>query len=95
MQNRPVASFLSADTKVMALNVQQQSTIQPFYSCGPCQHSWALQEQGLDTVDANRRLGLPDDCREYTSVQNILADLDIKSICLMVSFSGDSGSCEN
>ena len=27
-------------------------------------------------------------------MQNILADLDIKSICLMVSFSRDSGSCE-
>ena len=43
-----------------------------------------LQEQGLDTVDANRELGLPDDAREYSSVQNILADLDIKSIRLMV-----------
>lgn len=43
-----------------------------------------MQEQGYDTVDANRELGLPDDAREYTSVQNILADLDIKSIRLMV-----------
>ena len=44
-----------------------------------------LQERGLDTVDANRALGLPDDCREYTSVKNILADLAVKSIQLMVS----------
>ena len=44
-----------------------------------------LQEEGLDTVDANRALGLPDDCREYSSVRNILSDLDIKSIRLMVS----------
>lgn len=43
------------------------------------------QEQGLDTVDANRALGLPDDCREYTSVRNILRDLGIKSIRLIVS----------
>ena len=43
-----------------------------------------LQEQGLDTVDANRALGLPDDCREYTSVRNILRDLGVKSIKLMV-----------
>lgn len=42
------------------------------------------QETGLDTVDANRALGLPDDCREYTSVTNILADLGIRSIKLMV-----------
>ena len=27
-----------------------------------------LQEKGLDTVDANRALGLPDDCREYSAV---------------------------
>lgn len=44
----------------------------------------ALQEQGLDTVDANRALGLPDDCREYTSVRNILRDLQVESIQLMV-----------
>jgi GTP cyclohydrolase II len=42
------------------------------------------QEEGLDTVDANRALGLPDDCREYSSVRNILADLRIRSIRLMV-----------
>ncbi len=46
--------------------------------------AYALQEQGLDTVDANRALGLPDDCREYTSVRNILNDLGIKSIRLLV-----------
>lgn len=43
-----------------------------------------LQEEGLDTVDANRALGLPDDCREYSSVRNILTDLGIRSIRLMV-----------
>lgn len=26
-----------------------------------------VQEKGLDTVDANRALGLPDDCREYSA----------------------------
>lgn len=46
--------------------------------------AYALQEQGLDTVDANRALGLPDDCREYTSVKNILHNLGIKSIRLVV-----------
>jgi GTP cyclohydrolase II len=43
-----------------------------------------LQEEGYDTVDANRALGYPDDCREYTSVHNILRDLGVKSIRLMV-----------
>ena len=45
-----------------------------------------MQETGLDTVEANRALGLPDDCREYSSVANILRDLDVKSIRLMVRF---------
>lgn len=47
--------------------------------------AYALQEKGLDTVDANRALGLPDDCREYTSVRNILLDLGVKSIRLMTN----------
>ena len=46
---------------------------------------YGLQEQGLDTVDANRALGLPDDCREYTSVRNILRDVNVKSVRLVVS----------
>ncbi len=36
-------------------------------------------------MDANRALGLPDDCREYTSVRNILADLGVASIRLMTN----------
>lgn len=51
-------------------------------------HACCLQEKGLDTVDANRALGLPDDCREYTSVRNILLDMGVKSVRLIVS-----GSC--
>lgn len=47
--------------------------------------AYRLQEQGLDTVDANRALGLPDDCREYTSVKNILADMGVRSIRLMTN----------
>lgn len=36
-------------------------------------------------MDANRALGFPDDCREYSTVCRILEDLDVKSIQLMVS----------
>lgn len=43
-----------------------------------------LQEKGLDTVDANRALGLPDDCREYSPVKYILEELGVKSVQLMV-----------
>lgn len=48
--------------------------------------AYALQEKkGLDTVDANRALGLPDDCREYTSVATILAGLGVGSVRLMTN----------
>mmetsp|Transcript_14801 Transcript_14801/g.20443 ORF Transcript_14801/g.20443 Transcript_14801/m.20443 type:complete len:283 (-) Transcript_14801:244-1092(-) len=47
--------------------------------------AYALQEEGYDTVDANRALGLPDDSREYTAVSNMLLDLNIKSIRLMTN----------
>ncbi|GIL92428.1 hypothetical protein Vretifemale_19997 [Volvox reticuliferus] len=45
----------------------------------------SLQEQGLDTVDANRALGFPDDCQEYTSVRNMLRELNVKSIRLIIT----------
>jgi GTP cyclohydrolase II len=47
--------------------------------------AYSLQEQGLDTVDANRALGLPDDCREYSAVGHILQELGVKSIRLMTN----------
>jgi len=47
--------------------------------------AYAVQESGVDTVDANRQLGLPDDTREYAAVQNMLRDLDVQSIQLMTN----------
>ena len=49
-------------------------------------HAYRLQEvDGLDTVDANRALGLPDDCREYSAVRNILNHLQIESVALLTN----------
>ncbi|WP_321799088.1 GTP cyclohydrolase II [Caballeronia sp. J97] len=45
--------------------------------------AYALQEQGLDTVDANLHLGLPDDAREYDSAAAILRSMNVKSVRLM------------
>jgi len=42
--------------------------------------AYHLQESGMDTVDANRALNLPDDSREYSAVANMLRDMDVKSI---------------
>eukprot|EP00516_Mucochytrium_quahogii_P012861 CAMPEP_0203801014 /NCGR_PEP_ID=MMETSP0100_2-20121128/10979_1 /ASSEMBLY_ACC=CAM_ASM_000210 /TAXON_ID=96639 /ORGANISM=" , Strain NY0313808BC1" /LENGTH=411 /DNA_ID=CAMNT_0050707445 /DNA_START=111 /DNA_END=1346 /DNA_ORIENTATION=- len=47
--------------------------------------AYAAQETGLDTVDANRHLGLPDDAREYDSVRDILKDMNIKSIKILTN----------
>lgn len=47
--------------------------------------AYAVQELGLDTVDANRKLGLPDDARQYAAVREILKDLRISSIKLMTN----------
>ena len=48
--------------------------------------AYNLQEiQGLDTVEANRALGLPDDTRDYTAAGDILKHFDIQSVSLMTN----------
>jgi GTP cyclohydrolase II len=47
--------------------------------------AYALQEQGYDTVDANRELGLADDARTYDDASEILSDLGINKIRLITN----------
>ena len=47
--------------------------------------AYALQEEGHDTVDANRLLGLPDDKRRYDAAARILEDLGVQSIQLLTN----------
>ena len=47
--------------------------------------AYELQDQGLDTIEANIRLGFPADMRDYTIGTQILVDLGIREMRLMTN----------
>eukprot|EP00545_Synedropsis_sp_CCMP1620_P000755 CAMPEP_0119014060 /NCGR_PEP_ID=MMETSP1176-20130426/9331_1 /TAXON_ID=265551 /ORGANISM="Synedropsis recta cf, Strain CCMP1620" /LENGTH=541 /DNA_ID=CAMNT_0006967197 /DNA_START=192 /DNA_END=1817 /DNA_ORIENTATION=+ len=47
--------------------------------------AYALQDGGMDTVDANLHLGFPEDNRQYGVIASILKDMKINSIQLMTN----------
>lgn len=47
--------------------------------------AYRLQDQGFDTIDANTRLGLPEEARDFPVAARMLALLGIRSIRLMTN----------
>ncbi len=47
--------------------------------------AYALQEQGLDTVQANHALGFPDDLRSYDVAAEMLQQLGVRSVRLITN----------
>ena len=47
--------------------------------------AYELQDDGVDTVDANLRLGLPVDAREYSVAAQLLEDLGVRSVKLLTN----------
>lgn len=47
--------------------------------------AYRLQDQGFDTIDANQRLGLPDEARDFPVAARMLELLGVRSIRLMTN----------
>jgi 3,4-dihydroxy 2-butanone 4-phosphate synthase/GTP cyclohydrolase II len=48
-------------------------------------HAYALQEDGLDTVEANEQLGFEADAREYSLAAQMILDLGVKRLRLITN----------
>ncbi len=57
--------------------------------------AYQLQDNGMDTVDANKALGLPVDARQFDIAAAILKDLGLKNISLLSNNPAKAKALEN
>jgi GTP cyclohydrolase II len=47
--------------------------------------AYALQDQGLDTIEANEALGFDADCRDFSLAVGVLQELDVRQVRMMTN----------